>query len=274
MFWSAIQIALLVYLGLAALIFFRQSSFVFQPEMDRGFGANPSDICLEYTSLKLRTVDGETLDGWHVPAAATREARGLVLFFHGNAGNNGHRLDYLRMFHDLGLATLIVDYRGYGHSSGTPSEDGTYRDAAAVWQHATKTLGFTPARIVIFGESLGGAVAAQLAEANRPGALVLASTFTSVPDMAAELYPWLPARLLARIHYDTLARLPRIDRPLLVIHSRNDDVIPFAHGRRLFDAARATKQFIEMDGGHNQGFVFGRKEWIRELDGFLRQALP
>jgi hypothetical protein len=92
--------------------------------------------------------------------------------------------------------------------------------------------------------------------------------------MAAELYPWLPARLLARIHYDTLARLPRIDRPLLVIHSRNDDVIPFAHGRRLFDAARATKQFIEMDGGHNQGFVFGRKEWIRELDGFLRQALP
>ena len=274
MLWSAIQIALLVYLGLAALIFFRQSSFVFQPEMDRGFGANPSDIGLEYTSLKLRTVDGETLNGWHVPAAATREARGLVLFFHGNAGNNGHRLDYLRMFHDLGLATLIVDYRGYGRSSGTPSEEGSYRDAEAAWQHATKFLGLAPDRIVIFGESLGGAVAAQLAEGHRPGALILASTFTSVPDLGAELYPWLPIRLLARIRYDTLDRLPRIGCPLMVVHSRTDDVIPFAHGHRLFEAAGSTKQFLEIDGGHNEGFVFARKEWIREMDGFLRRALP
>lgn len=274
MFWSAIQIALLVYLGLAAIIFFRQSSFVFQPEMDRGYGADPSDIGLEYTSLKLRTVDGETLDGWHVPPATAREKRGLVLFLHGNAGNIGHRLDYVRMFHDLGLATLIIDYRGYGRSSGTPSEEGSYHDAEAAWQHATKVLGFAPGRIVIFGESLGGAVAAQLAEGNRPGALILASTFTSVPDLGADLYPWLPVRLLARIRYDTLARLSRIDCPLLVVHSRSDDVIPFAHGRRLFDAAGTRKQFLEIDGGHNEGFVFARKEWIREMDAFLRRALP
>ena len=274
MFWSAIQITLLVYLGLAAIIFFRQSSLVFLPEMDRGYAANPSDIGLEYTSLKLRTVDDETLDGWHVPVAAGREKPGLVLFFHGNAGNIGHRLDYLRMFHDLGLATLIIDYRGYGRSSGTPSEEGSYLDAEAAWQHATKALGLAPDRIVIFGESLGGAVAAKLAEGHRPGALILASTFTSVPDLGAELYPWLPVRLLARIHYDTLNRLPRIACPLLVVHSRNDDVIPFAHGRRLFEAAGTTKQFLEIDGGHNEGFVFVRKEWISEMDGFLRRALP
>jgi fermentation-respiration switch protein FrsA (DUF1100 family) len=127
---------------------------------------------------------------------------------------------------------------------------------------------------VIFGESLGGAVAAQLAEGHRPGALILASTFTSVPDLGAELYPWLPVRLLARIRYDTLARLPRIDCPLLVVHSRSDDVIPFAHGRRLFEAAGTTKQFLEIDGDHNEGFVFARKEWIHEMDGFLRRALP
>jgi fermentation-respiration switch protein FrsA (DUF1100 family) len=274
MFWSAIQIALLVYLGLAAIIFSRQSSFVFQPEMDRGYGADPSDIGLEYTALKLRTVEGETLDGWHVPAAATREKLGLVLFFHGNAGNIGHRLDYLRMFHDLGMATLIIDYRGYGRSSGTPSEEGSYLDAKAAWLHATKELGFAPDRIVIFGESLGGAVAAQLAEGHRPGALILASTFTSVPDLGAELYPWLPVRMLARIRYNTLARLPRINCPLLVVHSRSDDVIPFEHGRRLFEAAGTKKQFLEIDGGHNEGFVFARKEWIREMDGFLRRALP
>jgi hypothetical protein len=109
MFWSAIQIALLAYLGLAAIMFFRQSSFVFLPEMDRGYGTDPSAIGLEYTSLKLRTLDGETLDGWHVPAATAREKRGLILFFHGNAGNIGHRLDYLRMFHDLG--TGDADHR-------------------------------------------------------------------------------------------------------------------------------------------------------------------
>jgi len=274
MFWSAIQIALLVYLGLVAILFFRQSSLVFLPEMDRGYDANPSAVGLKYDSLNLRTVDGETLDGWHVPAATEREKRGLVLFFHGNAGNIGHRLDYLRMLHDLGLATLIIDYRGYGRSSGTPSEEGSYLDAEAVWQHATKVLGFTPGRIVIFGESLGGAVAAKLAEGYRPGALILASTFTSVPDLGAELYPWLPVRLLARIRYDTLARLPRIDCPLLVVHSRSDDVIPFAHGRRLFEAAGTKKQFLEIDGGHNEGFVFARREWIREMDGFLRGALP
>lgn len=274
MFWSAIQIALLVYLGLVAILLFRQSSLVFLPEMDRGYDANPSAIGLKYDTLNLRTLDGETLDGWHVPVATEREKRGLVLFFHGNAGNIGHRLDYLHMFHGLGLATLIIDYRGYGRSSGTPSEEGSYLDAEAAWQHATKVLGFTPGRIVIFGESLGGAVAAQLAEGHRPGALILTSTFTSVPNLGAELYPWLPVRLLARIRYDTLARLPRIDCPLLVVHSRDDDVIPFAHGRRLFEAAGATRQFLEIEGGHNEGFVFARKEWIRQMDGFLRQALP
>lgn len=274
MLWSALQIVLLVYLGLAALIYFKQSSLVFLPEMDRDFRASPADISLPFTALQLTTADGETLDGWFVPADAKREARGLVIFLHGNAGNIGHRLDYLRMFHDLGLATLIIDYRGYGRSSGSPSEDGTYLDAAAAWRHATQVLGFPAGRIVLFGESLGGGVAAQLAATNRPAALVLASTFTSVPDMGADLYPLLPIRLLARIRYDTLARLPQIACPLLVIHSRNDDIIPYTHGHRLFEAAGQPKQFLETEGGHNEGFVFERDAWIRRLDQFLQQALP
>jgi fermentation-respiration switch protein FrsA (DUF1100 family) len=274
MLWSALQIALLVYLGLAALIYFKQSSLVFLPEMDRGFRASPADIGLPFTPLSLATTDGETLDGWFVPAGTKRASRGLVIFFHGNAGNMGHRMDYLRMFHNLGLATLIIDYRGYGRSSGTPSEDGTYLDAATAWRHATEVLGFAANRIVLYGESLGGGVAAQLAVANRPGALILASTFTSVPDMGADLYPLLPIRLLANIRYDTLTRLPQIACPVLVIHSRNDDIIPFAHGRRLFEAARQPKRFLEIEGGHNEGFVFGKEHWIKQLEGFLRQALP
>jgi uncharacterized protein len=273
MLWSALQIVLLAYLGLAALIYFKQSSLVFLPEMDRDFRAGPGDIGLPFTPLQLATADGETLDGWFVPAAAALEARGLVVFFHGNAGNISHRLDYLRMFHDLGLATLIVDYRGYGRSSGTPSEEGSYFDARAVWRHATQNLGFHAERIVIFGESLGGGVATNLAAENRPAALVLASTFTSVPDMGADLYPLLPIRLLARIHYDNLARIDQILCPLMIIHSRDDDIIPFAHGRRLFEAAHQPKQFLEIAGGHNEGFVFARDDWVRQLNGFLKQAL-
>lgn len=271
MLWSALQIVLLVYLGLMALLYFRQSSLVFLPEMDRGYRTSPAAIGLPFTALKLATADGETLDGWYVPAG--REKSDLVIFFHGNAGNIGHRLDYLRMFHDLGLATLIIDYRGYGLSTGQPSEQGSYRDAEAAWRHATQALGFAPERIVLFGESLGGGVASWLAAKNRPAALVLASTFTSVPDMGADLYPLLPIRLLANIRYDSLAQLAQIACPLLVIHSRNDDIIPFAHGQRLFDAARPPKQFLEIAGGHNEGFVFARDDWVRRLDGFLRQAL-
>lgn len=274
MFWSVLQILLLVYLGLMTLLYFRQSSLVFLPEFDRSIRASPTDIGLEFTSLKLATADGETLHGWVVPAKTQQKERGLVIFFHGNAGNISHRLDYPRMFHDLGLTTLMFDYRGYGLSSGTPSEDGTYADARTAWHHATQVLGFPASRIILFGESLGGAVAAQLAAEMRPGALVLASTFTSVPDLGADLYPLLPIRLLASIRYETLTRLTQIDCPVMVIHSRNDDVIPFKHGQRLFEAARPPKKFLEIDGGHNDGFVFGRKEWVGYLGSFLQQAWP
>jgi fermentation-respiration switch protein FrsA (DUF1100 family) len=273
MLLSAIQIGLLAYAGLAALIYFKQDALVFQAAMDRGYRATPAAIGLRFDALTLATEDGEKLDGWHVPAGTGTPARALVIVFHGNAGNIGHRLDYLRMFHDLGYASLILDYRGYGRSSGKPSEDGTYLDAAAAWNHATQVLGYPAERIVIFGESMGGAVAAQLAESRRPAALVLASTFTSVPDLGAEIYPWLPVRALARIRYDTRERLASIAAPVLVIHSRGDDIIPFAHGERLYAAAKPPKQFLEIEGGHNDGFVFGREAWVRQLDDFLHPAL-
>lgn len=273
MLWSVIQIGLLVYLGLLALIYFKQDALVFQSAMDRGFLATPASIGLGFDPLTLTTPDGETLDGWHVPAPRGTQTRGLVIIFHGNAGNISHRLEYLHMFHDLGFASLIIDYRGYGRSSGKASEEGSYTDAATAWRHATESLGYPAERIVLFGESLGGAVATQLADARKPRALVLASTFTSVPDLGAEIYSWLPIRLLARIRYDSRDRLPQVTSPVLVIHSRHDDIIPFAHGERLFAAARAPKQFMEIEGGHNDGFVFGRETWVRQLDGFLQLAL-
>ncbi len=131
---------------------------------------------------------------------------------------------------------------------------------------------FAPRDIVLFGESLGGGVATWLALRHLPRALVLASTFTSVPDLGAQVYPWLPVRWLARIEYKNLERIPRITAPMLIAHSRDDDIIPFSHGQALFGAAHGPKQFLELRGGHNDGFIFARGEWVREVGAFLERA--
>lgn len=269
---SLLQIGALAYLGLAALLYFFQESLVFQAGVDRNFATTPAALGLQFAELAVATDDGENLHGWHVPAPAP--TRGLVILFHGNAGSIGHRLDYLKMFHTLGFDSLIVDYRGYGRSTGKPSEEGSYRDAEAIWRHATTTLAISPHRIALFGESLGGGVAAELASRHRPAALVLASTFTSVPDLGAQLYPWLPVRWLARVRYETLGKLSHIGCPILVIHSQQDDVIPYDHGRRLYEAATGPKRLLQIEGGHNEGFVFGREAWVRVLDEFLVSVLP
>ena len=173
------------------------------------------------------------------------------------------------MFHRLGYNTLIFDYRGYGNSSGSPSEQGTYLDAESAWAYVTQIKHEPACRIALLGESLGGAVAAQLATKHRPAALVLASSFTSVPDLGQQLYPYLPVRWLAHIRYDTRAYLQQAHVPLLVAHSPQDEIIPYAHGQALFAAARAPKTFLELAGGHNDGFIIMREAWGGALRDFL-----
>lgn len=259
------------YVALAALLFVFQSRFVYFPEMGRADRATPADLRLPFEEVRLRTADGETLHGWFVPAT---QARATVLFLHGNAGSIAHRLDWLPMFRQLRLSALMIDYRGFGASSGRPSEAGTYADAEAAWRHLTEARQIPPERIVVFGESLGGAVAAHLAARTRPAALVLHSAFTSAPDLAADLYPFLPARLLTRYAYDTLAAVRELRCPLLVAHSPGDEIVPLAHGRRLYEAADVPKQWLELAGGHNDGFIFMRDGWTRRFDEFLQRHLP
>jgi uncharacterized protein len=270
--WWILKVALilaLAYAGIAALVYFQQDKLLYYPSMGRELAATPARFGLSFEELAIGTEDGETLHAWWMPA---KNAKGAVLLFHGNAGNISHRLDYAAMFERLGYGTLLVEYRGYGRSTGSPSEQGTYRDAAASWQWLTATKRIGGSDIVLFGESLGGAVAAWLAARERPRALVLASTFTSVPDLAAELYPFLPVRLLSRYDYNTLDALPRVNAPVLVAHSKSDDIIPYSHGERLFAAAREPKSFLELRGGHNDGFIFTRPEWVNALGAFLGQA--
>jgi hypothetical protein len=194
-----------------------------------------------------------------------------VLFFHGNAGNISHRLDSLSVFHRLGFNTLIFDYRGYGQSEGSPSEDGIYRDAEAALTYLREDRGIPLKTIVYFGRSLGGSVAAWLAARTSPGALIVESSFTSAPDMAAQLYPLLPARMLTRLRYNTLEYLTRVTCPVLIIHSAEDEIIPFQHGQRLFAAAPEPKRFLEIHGDHNMGFLNSGPRYEQGLQEFLLQ---
>ncbi len=269
-----LSIVMLVAAGYAAVLllaFAFQSWLVYFPNVpSRAVGPGPDSIGLAYEAVEILTEDGIRLDAWYVPA---REARGTVLFFHGNAGNISHRLDSLRVFNQLDLATLIFDYRGYGRSEGEVSEQGIYRDAEAAWRHLTGERGIPAAEIVLFGRSLGAAVAAYVASRHRPGALIIESGFVSVPDLAAGLYPWLPARWLARIGFPTGDYLQTVTCPVLVVHSRDDEIIPFGQGLRLFEVARGPKQFLELRGGHNDGFLVSGRRYLDGLDAFVSASL-
>jgi len=268
-------LAALGYAVVVALMFFGQSSMLHLPNVPgRALMATPERIGLEYEDVNFQAADGTRLHGWYVPAAG---AERTLLFLHGNAGNISHRLDSLRIFNDLGLNVFIIDYRGYGQSEGRPSEPGLHADALAALRYLEDERGVTPAEVVAFGRSLGGAVAACLAAKEPVAALILESTFISVPELAAELYPWLPVRQLARLQYNALACLEegaeqddggrRI--PTLVVHSPDDDIVPFRHGQVL--AAAAGAELLELRGDHNRGFLLAGDHYTQGLARFLAE---
>ena len=265
-------VAFVTWCGIALYLYFSQSRLLYYPDMpSRTVDATPENIGLAYEELQLTSSDGVHLHGWYVPA---QEQRGTVLFSHGNAGNIGHRLDSVRLFNRLGLNVLIYDYRGFGNSEGKTTEAGTYLDGQAAWTWLTEEKQTDPGQIVIFGRSLGAAIAADLASRYCAAAVILESAFTSVPDMAARLYPWLPVRLLSRFQYNNLDKVSRITSPLLIVHSRDDEIVPYEQGERLFEQAREPKQFLELNGGHNDGFYLSRDHYAESLAEFLQGVLP
>ncbi len=248
---SVLRIVVASYLGLCLWVYAAQHRFVFYPT--RAIEATPAAAGLAYEDVELVTADGVRLHAWYVPAPSGVEKPFTLLFCHGNAGNVSHRIWSVETFHRLGMNVLLFDYRGYGRSEGRPTEAGTYADALAAWRHLIEDRSTPPERIVLFGRSLGGAVAAWLAAEVEPAALALESSFTSVADMGAQTFPFLPARLLTRIRYDTLARIDRIRAPVLIAHGPADRTVPIVHGRRLYDRARPPKTWLEFRGDHNDG---------------------
>jgi len=265
----------LIYLSFGVVLYLFQGSMVFLANLpSRALDASPADIGLAYEDVQIDTADGERLHGWFVPAPATR---GTLLFFHGNAGNISHRLESIAIFNRLGLDVLIVDYRGYGQSTGETSEEGTYRDAQAAWNYLLDVQGVAPGRIVVFGRSLGGAVGAwlvsQLPADEQPAAVIIESSFSSGAEMARRLYPIYPARLLTRLKYPVVDYASRAACPVLVVHSRDDEIIPFSMGQAIYAAARQPKAFIELRGDHNAGFWISREDYTAGLDAFLQEHL-
>ena len=237
----------------------------------RALDATPALARLPYEDLELATSDGERLHGWWIPAARP-PAVAHVLFFHGNGGNISHRLPHARALTDAGLDVLLFDYRGYGRSTGSPDEKGTYRDARAAREALLARPGVEPAAVVYLGESLGGAVAVELAVEHPPAALVLQSSFTSLRAMARLHYPVVPAVAVPDA-YPTIDRIARVACPVLVVHGDRDDIVPAGHGRALFAAARGPKRLEIVPGaGHNDLLDVAGGEYGGTIAGWLREA--
>ena len=265
--WRVAAVGVGTYLAVVLLVGMFQSWFIYFPS--RVIEATPTSAGLEYEDVALTTSDGVGISAWFVPHP---EPKATILFFHGNAGNNGDRVDTLRALHSFGVNVLIVDYRGYGTSQGSPSEAGTYRDAQASWEYLTRVRGLAPSSIVLMGESLGGAVAIDLATKHPPGALVVQSTFTRLADVAALHYPFLPVRWLLRHDYDSMAKVGRIACPKLFIHSTGDTLIPLSNGKQLFEAAAQPKQLLLTPGDHNDGGFLHSKQHVDQVAAFLESV--
>lgn len=241
-------------------LYVQQPVMVFHPlkELD----ATPKDWGLSYENVNLRTVEDEKVSAWYLPHP---EAVNTILFFHGNGGNISHRGDSIYIFHKLKLNVMIVDYVGYGDSDGSPSEIGLYQSADAAWEYLVKTENIKQDNIIIFGRSLGGAVATDLASRVKAGGLILESTFSSVRDILDIIMPKLAPFIYLRYSMDSLSKLSSVDEPVLIIHSAEDEVIPFPLGQKLFDAVDSKKEFLQISGGHNDGFMQSIRPYMQTL---------
>jgi fermentation-respiration switch protein FrsA (DUF1100 family) len=257
--WWFLLLALLV-----AGIPFMLSWFVFAPSAR--LTHTPTILGLFFEDVILTTSDNVRLHGWYVPA---ENARATLLFFHGNAGNISNRLNSIKIFHDLGLSVFIFDYRGYGQSEGSPSIEGTALDASAAWRWLTEEKKVPAGKIVVFGRSLGGAIAMELMRGEVPGSLILESTFSSLAEIVRLPFLFPLARLVTGDAWNSAEVARALTVPALCIHSLDDEIVPYRTGRRLYDAIASEKTFLEIHGGHNEGFLDSIDAYVPALDAFL-----
>jgi pimeloyl-ACP methyl ester carboxylesterase len=267
-------LAVLAYLGSIGYLRLNEKALVFEPA-ERMVAAPAARFALAERRVTYPSTDGVTLSAWIVPAA-TPASDMWLLVCHGNRGNIGYRQrpEFYATIRDLGINLLAFDYRGFGESTGTPDERGLYADATASYEYLTRTLGVPQERLVIFGHSLGSGVAIELASRVPAAALIVEGAYTSVVERGQELYPVFPIALIATQRFPSLERIASITVPKLFLHSPADRVIPYAHGRRLFEAARPPKRLVEVEGGHDDAFRADKAVYTGAIAQLVREVDP
>ncbi|MBI3781331.1 MAG: alpha/beta hydrolase [candidate division NC10 bacterium] len=243
-----------------------EKRFIFFP--DKTIVETPREWGMPYEEIYVTTEDGLRLNGWWIPGTGSPIT---LLWFHGNAGNISHRLENIKLRRDrLGINLFIFDYREYGRSEGQVSEEGTYRDGSAAVRYVRGRGDADPARIVFLGESLGSAVAVEMAIRHGCAALILESPLLSIREMAKLSFPFFPLGPLLRTQYDTLSKIGKVRAPVLIVHGEDDEIVPFRHGRRLFEAAPEPKEFYAVKGAHhNDLYLVGGTDYLDLLARFL-----
>ncbi len=262
-------VILVFFLFIFAYLRYFEKKGIYYPTKEIIF--SPADVNLEYENIFFTTDDGLRLNGWFIPA---ENPRGTLLFCHGNAGNIGYRVEIIGIFNKLNLNVFIFDYRGYGRSQGHPSERGLYQDARAAYQYLLSRKDIDKASIVIYGKSIGANVAINLASKVRAACLISEGGFTSSYDMGKKLFPYLPIKWVITTKFDALEKIKNIAIPKLIIHSRDDEIVPFKLGDKLFQAAIQPKEFYQMQGTHNEAVFMAKEEYSSRVDNFLNKYLP
>lgn len=267
--WQLLLLLPALYLVICLFVWLMQERLLYFPGPPPG--GTPADYGLAFREVELVAEDGTRLHAWYLePPGGGRAA---VLVCHGNAGTIGGRLELARTFLDMELGVLLFDYRGFGASEGRPNEAGTYLDAEAAYAWLVGEAGREPRELLAYGESLGGGVAIELAGRRALAGLILEGTFTSVPDVGAEVYPWLPVRLLSRNRYDNRAKIGALGIPILLVHSRDDQLIPFRHAEELQAAAGEGVELLATEGGHEDGGFLRRAQWRATVADFVERCL-
>jgi fermentation-respiration switch protein FrsA (DUF1100 family) len=236
---------------------------IFYPQKEIDF--TPALINLNFDDIYFDTADGVRLNAWFIPGPS---AKYTILFLHGNAGNIGSRIEKIQMFNAKGLNTFIIDYRGYGHSKGRPSEKGLYLDGLAAFDYLVNIRKLPEQNIILYGESVGGSIAIEVAAKRNARALITEEAFSSAKDMAKVIYPFLP-RFLFADKYNSLKKVRFIKIPKLFIHSVSDEIVPFKLAEKLFNAAAEPKELIEIEGSHNRAFIDSQKKYLAAISLFI-----
>jgi len=269
MLWIALATIFAVYAAVCLYIYMAQDRMFYFPTKD--FAVNPDDYNLEFQDIFINVGQDETIHAWYFPYSQNPDSAKTVLFCHGNGGNISHRIETVIFLLQRGVNVMLFDYRGYGRSSGSPTESNTYDDVKAAYDWLISEKSVKPSNIIIFGRSLGGAVAVDLASKISCGGLIVESSFDSAIEMAKGYFPFFPARLLIKYDYDAITKISKVNCFKLFTHSPSDDLVPFDRGKRLFEAAPEPKSFYEISGRHNERTYLDDPDYIKAIDDLLKQ---